>query len=51
MKRLKSHEFPEVLTEEIIEILVAMAKEFPKGTFDWAEISLEAVQGMTKLAQ
>lgn len=39
MKRIKPKELPMVLTEEIINILVEMSLEFPKKTFEWAEIS------------
>jgi hypothetical protein len=39
MKRLKPQDLPEVLTPEIIDILVQMAMEFPKVTSEWADIS------------
>ncbi len=39
MKRITKSELPNILTEEIINILVEMALESPKTTFDWAEIS------------
>lgn len=39
MKRIKPEELPEVLTEDTIELLVDMVLEFPKTTFDWADIS------------
>ncbi len=38
-KVIKAEDLPEELTEEIIEILVGMAMEFPKKTFDWIEVS------------
>ena len=41
MKRIKPEELPSILTEEIIKTLVAMAREFPKKTFDWANVSEE----------
>lgn len=39
MKRIKPKELPMILTEEIINILVEIALEFPQKTFDWADIS------------
>ena len=39
MKRIKKSELPQELNAETIEILVEMALEFPKTTFDWAEVS------------
>jgi uncharacterized protein YozE (UPF0346 family) len=39
MKRIKAKELPPVLTDDIINTLVEMAIEFPKKTFDWAEVS------------
>lgn len=39
MQIIKPNELPEKLTPEIINILVQMAIEFPKTTFDWAETS------------
>jgi len=39
MKRIKPEELPETLTDEVINTLVEMASEFPKTTFDWANIS------------
>lgn len=39
MKRIKAEDLPEALSEEMISTLVEMALEFPKKTFDWAEIS------------
>lgn len=39
MKRIVKEELPEELNTEIINILVNMALESPKTTFDWAEIS------------
>lgn len=38
-KIIKAEDLPKELTEEIIEILVEMAMEFPKKTFDWIEVS------------
>jgi hypothetical protein len=39
MKRITKEELPEVLTEDTIAILVEMAMESPKMTFDWRDIS------------
>jgi len=39
MKRITKEELPEILTEDIINILVEMALENPKRTFDWANVS------------
>lgn len=39
MKRITKEELPEVLTEDIITILVEMAMESPKETFRWRDIS------------
>ncbi|MEP6804118.1 MAG: hypothetical protein ABI892_06330 [Flavobacterium sp.] len=39
MKRITKAELPEILTDDIINILVEMAMEDPKLTFDWANIS------------
>lgn len=39
MNKIKKEELPDILTDEIILILVNMAMEFPKTTFDWAEVS------------
>ncbi len=39
MKRIKPDELPAVLTEDVVQILVAMSIEFPKATFDWADVS------------
>jgi hypothetical protein len=39
MKRLKINEIPNPLTNDVIEILVEMALEFPKTTDDWANVS------------
>lgn len=39
MRIIKSEDLPEKLTPEIIDVLVEMAREFPKRTFDWAEVS------------
>ncbi len=39
MKRIKAEDLPPVLTDDIINTLVEMAMEFPKKTFDWAEVS------------
>jgi len=44
MKRLKPEDLPSVLTEDVIQLLVEMAMEFPKTTFDWANISELLVQ-------
>ena len=38
MKRITLKKLPEILTEDIIEILVEMALEEPKTTFDWYKI-------------
>ena len=39
MKRINKNELPEILTDEVINILIEMALEEPKETFDWAEVS------------
>ncbi|WP_374175262.1 hypothetical protein [Flavobacterium tructae] len=39
MKRITKEELPEILTDDIINILVEMAMEEPKLTFDWANVS------------
>lgn len=39
MKKITAQELPFELTEEILATLVEMALEFPKKTFDWAEVS------------
>lgn len=39
MKRIAKEELPETLTEDVINILVEMAMEDPKLTFDWADVS------------
>ncbi|MDH4472528.1 MAG: hypothetical protein QE487_07950 [Fluviicola sp.] len=39
MKYLNAKDLPEILDSETIKILVLMALEFPKQTFDWAEVS------------
>lgn len=39
MKIIKAENLPAKLTPEIIDVLVEMAREFPKRTFDWAEVS------------
>ena len=39
MKKITKGELPHELSPEVMEILVNMALEFPKTTFDWAEIS------------
>lgn len=39
MKKITKEELPEFLTYDVIENLVEMALEFPKTTFNWAEIS------------
>ncbi|MCH5597975.1 hypothetical protein [Niabella ginsengisoli] len=39
MKRITKEELPEILTDDIINILVEMALEDPKLTFDWANVS------------
>jgi hypothetical protein len=39
MKRITKAELPEILTDDIINILVGMALEDPKLTFDWANVS------------
>jgi hypothetical protein len=39
MKRIKRNELPLELNAETIEILVKMALESPKATFDWSEVS------------
>ena len=38
-KIIKAKDLPKELTEEMIQILVEMAMEFPKKTFDWIEVS------------
>ncbi|MFH7015148.1 hypothetical protein [Flavobacterium sp. FlaQc-47] len=40
MKRIKINELPEVIPEEIFNILVEMALEDSKQTFDWRDISV-----------
>lgn len=39
MKKFTKNTLPSKLTEEVIDILVEMALENPKQTFDWAEVS------------
>lgn len=39
MKRIKAEDLPPILTDDVINTLVEMAIEFPKETFDWAEVS------------
>ncbi len=39
MKRITLKELPEIITDEIFDILVDMAFEFPEKTFDWRDIS------------
>jgi len=39
MKRITPDELPAVLTEDVVQILVEMSIEFPKTTFDWADVS------------
>jgi hypothetical protein len=39
MIRFKPEELPEVLTPEIIDVLIEMAREFPKHTSRWAVVS------------
>lgn len=39
MKRITKSELPEILTDDVINILVKMAMEDPKLTLDWANIS------------
>ena len=39
MIRFTKETLPEKLTEGVIEVLVEMALEEPKKTFDWAEVS------------
>lgn len=39
MKRITKEELPQILNAETIEKLIEMALEFPKTTFDWAEVS------------
>jgi hypothetical protein len=39
MKRITKEELPEILTDDIINVLVKMALEDPKLTFDWANVS------------
>jgi|GEM_PF-1990905 len=39
MKKIRPEDLPVQLTDEVINILVTMAIEFPKRTFDWANVS------------
>lgn len=39
MEIINAKNLPTKLTPEIIDVLVKMAREFPKTTFDWAEVS------------
>lgn len=39
MKKIKPEDLPLKLTSEIIEILVGMAREFPKTDFSWRDVS------------
>jgi len=39
MKRIRSEELPIVLNDEVLNILVEMALEFPKTTSDWVDVS------------
>ncbi|OXG00767.1 hypothetical protein BC749_1011434 [Flavobacterium araucananum] len=40
MKRITINELPEVVKEEVFNVLVEMALEDPKQTFDWRDISV-----------
>jgi predicted enzyme involved in methoxymalonyl-ACP biosynthesis len=40
MKRITLNELPKVITEDVFGILVEMALEVPKQTFDWRDISI-----------
>lgn len=48
MRIIKPEDLPEALTPEIINVLVEMAREFPKHTFDWAKVS-EVLAGRGQL--
>jgi len=39
MKKITKECLPEILTDDILEILIDMALEFPKTTLDWQEVS------------
>ena len=40
MKHITLEQLPEIITEEVFNVLVEMVEEFPKKTFDWRDISL-----------
>lgn len=48
MKRIKKDELPQELNAETIKILVEMALEFPKTTFDWNKIADEFWETVNK---